>query len=144
MKSGFKVKVITKSDKKTLAGVNNLLLQWSKKGGQMSSQYLKKLAKESCVIGLYHKENMIGMVTLIELYKISGKKGSIEHLIVDKVYRGRGLGKELMRNAIALAKKSGIQTLFLTSEPKRIAANALYKKLGFKIKKTNFYHKEIS
>lgn len=136
---GLTIKVLTQSDKKSLHDINKLLLQWSDKGYQMSRDYFKSLLSKSHVIGLFDGKKMVGTVTLVEIHKLSGLKGTIEHLIVDTTYQGRGLGKELMVFAINFAKKLGIEALFLTCEPERKVANALYKKLGFKIKKTNFY-----
>mgnify|MGYP001567659044 FL=1 len=91
----FRVKKITRFDKPALLGLNELLKQWSKKT-QITPTYFKKLAAQSHVLALYDGKNMIGTVTLIPLYKLSGVKGSIEHLIIDEKYRGRGLGKKLM------------------------------------------------
>lgn len=139
----FTLKRIAKAEKKNLDDLNRLLGQWSKKGYQMNSEYFKKLIKKSHLLGLYDRNKIIGTVTLIEIHKLSGIKGSIEHLILDEKYRGRGLGKKLMVFAIDLAKKLKIETLFLTCEPYRTIANSLYKKLGFKIKKTNYYVKNI-
>ena len=138
----FRVKKITRFDKPALLGLNELLKQWSKKT-QITPTYFKKLAAQSHVLALYDGKNMIGTVTLIPLYKLSGVKGSIEHLIIDEKYRGRGLGKKLMLHAIATARKAGMKTLFLTSEPQRIVANILYKKLGFIQKETNYYFKHL-
>lgn len=132
-----------KYDKNALDDLNRLLLQWSSKGYQLTPQYFKKLIKKSHILCLYDKGNVIGTVTLIEIQKLSGPKGSLEHLILDEKYRGRGLGKELMNFAISVAKTLKIEVLFLTCEPDRLVANVLYQKLGFKIKKTNFYSKKL-
>ncbi|MDO8530463.1 MAG: GNAT family N-acetyltransferase [bacterium] len=138
-----KVKKIARFDKTALLGLNSLLKQWSKKKYQITPAYFKKLAAHSHILALYDGKTMIGTVTLIPLYKLSGVKGSIEHLIVDEKYRGRGLGKKLMQGAIDLAKKLNMDAIFLTCEPERKVANALYKKLGFKTKDTYFYSLEI-
>lgn len=142
MAKEFKIKVLTKPDKNALDDLNKLLPQW-KKGYQISSGYFKKFIKESHLITVCRKNRVIGIVTLVKIHKISGVKGAIEHLILDEKYRGRGLGKKLMGCAVSLAKKLKIETLLLTCEPERKAANALYKKLGFKIKKTNYYYLDI-
>lgn len=142
MAKEFKIKVLTKSGKNVLSDLNKLLAQW-KKGYQITPGYFKRVIKESHLIAVCQKDRVVGMVTLIKIHKISGVKGTIEHLILDEKCRGRGLGRELMNYAISLAKKLEIRTLFLTCEPKRKAANALYKKLGFKIKKTNFCFKNL-
>ncbi len=134
----FSIKEIVQYNDYDLKGLNKLLRQWSATGYQMDAGYFKSLIKHSHVILLCDKKKVIGTVTLIPVHKLSGKKGSLEHLIVDEKYRGRGLGEKLMRHAIELAKTLNMETVFLTYEPDRVAAGSLYKKLGFKIKKTNF------
>lgn len=143
MPAKFTFRELKKFKRENLKDLNNLLLQWSNKGYQMSPRYFKKLIKKSHILVLFNKNRIVGTVTLVELSKLSGAKGSIEHLILDKKYRGRGLGKSLMNFAVNSAKKLKIKTLFLTCEPERKVANNLYKKLGFKIKKTNFYFKNL-
>ena len=141
--NNFTIKKITKCDEKTLSDVNRLLLQWSDRGYQISSDYFKTLIEQSAVLAVYDGNDIIGTVTLIKIHKLSGLKGSIEHLLVSEKYRGKGLGQQLMQSAIDLAKELGMETLFLTCEPEREAANALYQKLGFKIKDTQFYELKI-
>jgi ribosomal protein S18 acetylase RimI-like enzyme len=46
-----------------------------------------------------------------------------------------------METAIFKAKELGCKNINLTSSPNRVAANALYKKLGFEIRETNVYRK---
>jgi ribosomal protein S18 acetylase RimI-like enzyme len=58
---------------------------------------------------------------------------------VDEALRGLGLGRKLVSHAINYCKEQGVHTLYLTSKPKRIAANALYQSLGFEQKETNLY-----
>ena len=83
--------------------------------------------------------SIIGTVTIVPLYKLSGLKGSVEHVLVDEAYRGKGLGEKLMRHAIEYAKQQGMGKLFLTVEPERVVAKKLYQKLGFTKKETDFY-----
>ena len=132
-------KKINRADKKVLFELNNLLKQWSPKRKPINAGRFRELIKKSCLIGLFDGKRLIGTVTLIEMNKVSGRKGSIEHLIIDEKYRGRGLGEKLMRFALIVARKMKIKDISLTCEPERVAANALYKKLGFKIQKSKFY-----
>ena len=81
--------------------MNGLLGQWSDSGYQMAPAYFKQLIKKSHVLALYDDNTIIGTVTIIEIYKLSGLKGSVEHLMVDEKYRGRKLGQRLMTFAIA-------------------------------------------
>jgi GNAT superfamily N-acetyltransferase len=63
----------------------------------------------------------------------------VEDMIVDDAYRGKGYGQKMLLELISWAKKEGIDTIELTSNPKRIAANELYKKTGFELHPTNHY-----
>ena len=139
----IKIKRIIQKNKKNLADINGLLAQWSLNGYQIKNIYFKKLLKQSYVFGMYDENLLIGTATLIPLHKLSGLKGSIEHVIIDEKYRGQGLGKKLMLNVIAVAKKMQMETLCLTCEPDRIVANILYQNLGFIKKETNFYQLKI-
>jgi len=76
------IKRITRADKKTLGELNALMRQWSVKSQPMSPAYFKKVITESCVLGLYDKDSLIGTVTIVPMHKLSGLKGSIEHVIV--------------------------------------------------------------
>lgn len=63
----------------------------------------------------------------------------IEDMIVDQSQRGKGLGEKILLDLIKWAKKQGVEVVELTTNPKRIAANALYQKVGFKLHPTNHY-----
>lgn len=82
---------------------------------------------------------VVGMLTLNTCMSPTGKRGWIEDVVVDEAYRGKALGRKLVDHAIGLARERGLQTLMLTSKPKRIAANALYRSVGFEPKDTNVY-----
>ena len=58
-------------------------------------------------------------------------------------FQGHGLGRTLMDYVLERAASFAPITLQLTSRPSRIAANALYQKLGFLPKETNFYTMKI-
>jgi ribosomal protein S18 acetylase RimI-like enzyme len=59
--------------------------------------------------------------------------------VVDEAARGRGVGEILNRWALGLADRLGARTVDLTSRPSRVAANALYRKIGFEERETNIY-----
>ena len=64
---------------------------------------------------------------------------TIESVVVSSKMRGKGLGRKLMEHLLAEAVRLGVDCVHLTSNPSRIAANALYQKLGFEKKETNCY-----
>ena len=88
-------------------------------------------------------EEIIGTLTLV-IYRIpSGVKVWIEDVVVDQSMRGKGIGRMLTQYAIGYAKENGMTKIDLTSSPFRIAANELYKKMGFKRRDTNVYRLEL-
>ena len=63
--------------------------------------------------------------------------------VVDEALRGSGLGRRLVEHAIGYCREEGIDTVYLTSNPKRVAANALYQSVGFVRKETNMYKMDL-
>ena len=63
----------------------------------------------------------------------------VESVVVSSRHRGRGFGKELMRGMIEVAKGFGVHHIQLTSHAGRVAANGLYRALGFLVVATNCY-----
>lgn len=64
---------------------------------------------------------------------------TIESVVVSSKMRGKGFGRKLMEHLIAEASRMNVDCIHLTSNPKRVAANALYQKLGFVRNETNCY-----
>lgn len=79
--------------------------------------------------------HVIGSASLCIFHSPTGKKASIEDVVVDINYRGQHLGKKLMEFVLGQAKAYAPIELHLTSNPKRIAANHLYQSLGFQRKR---------
>ena len=69
---------------------------------------------------------------------------TIESVVVSSKMRGKGLGRKLMEHLIAEAAKKNVDCIHLTSNPSRVAANALYQKMGFERKETNCYFFKMS
>lgn len=85
-----------------------------------------------------------GMLTVATYHSPTGGKAWIEDVVVDERFRGKGLSKLLVAHAIAFVKESGIPSLMLTSNPKRVAANKLYQAMGFERKETNVYRMKFN
>ena len=68
---------------------------------------------------------------------------TIESVVLSSKMRGKGLGRKLMEHLLAEAVRMNVDCIHLTSNPKRVAANALYQKMGFERKETNCYTKKI-
>jgi len=84
-------------------------------------------------------EMIIGLATLV-LYRVpTGMRAIIEDLVVDEKTRGRGIGEALTRACLEWAERAGCPQVVLTSNPGREAANRLYQRMGFEVRKTNVY-----
>lgn len=84
-------------------------------------------------------DTIVGCATLCPFVSPTGRKASIEDVVVIAEYRGKGIGRKLVEAAIEKAKGSAPITLQLTSRPSREVANHLYQSMGFAQKETNFY-----
>ena len=85
----------------------------------------------------------VGMATVFFQRNLARWIAEIHDVVVDKEQRRRGIGelltKRLMDTALEFSKERNIKIkLYLTSRPSRIAANTLYKKLGFVLVSKSF------
>ena len=75
---------------------------------------------------------LAGMLTLTKCNTLSCSKFWIEDVVVDPTYRGQGVGRDLVRTAVEYVKTYECSSpLYLTSNPTRTAARALYRSEGF-------------
>lgn len=73
-----------------------------------------------------------GMLTLIRCSTLARDKFWIEDVVVDERFRGEGIGRQLVQAAVAHVREKSCQsTIYLTSNPSRTAARALYRSEGF-------------
>ena len=86
-----------------------------------------------------HDDRIIGMALMCQYKVISGNKGWIEDVVVDTEFRGRGIGRKLMKKLLDEAKKKNLSELLLFSADHRKAAIGLYSDLGFKRKDSGLY-----
>ena len=87
---------------------------------------------------------IVGCATLCVFTSPTGRKSSLEDVIVDSNLRGHHLGKRLLGFILEEARRRWAPLdIHLTSRPERVAANALYQSLGFELRKTNPYNLHI-
>ncbi len=82
---------------------------------------------------------IVGMLSLVVVDIPTGRKAWIEDVVVDEAARGLRLGQALVEKAKEEAEALGAQRLYLTSNPSRKAAHALYKKCGFEEYNTTLF-----
>ncbi|MBU1179287.1 GNAT family N-acetyltransferase [Patescibacteria group bacterium] len=133
-----------KNRKQFLEDINNLLGQLSSKESKICLNDILRILKgdvEICIV--FHKDKIVGMGSIHFTETFIRKVGIIEDVVVDKNYQGKRIGQSIVEVLINEARKNGVNCIDLTSNPKRVAAVALYKKLGFKERETNLYRLEF-
>lgn len=122
-------------DNKTLQQVNGLLHLLNPEASTIEAGRLARLIEEGRVM-LFVAKNadgyISGMLTLCICPTLAQDKLWIEDVVVDDSCRRKGIGRKLLRSAIAhsAAIWPG-STIYLTSNPTRQAARILYAAEGF-------------
>lgn len=84
---------------------------------------------------------IVGCATLCVYTSPTGRKSALEDVIVDSSLRGQHLGRRLLGFILEEARRRWAPIdIHLTSRPERVAANALYRSLGFELRTTNPYN----
>ncbi len=65
------------------------------------------------------------------------------YVCVHSNYRNQHIGTKLLEEAFRICKEEGISYIELTTNPSRVAAHGLYKKMGFVERSTDVFRKEI-
>ncbi|MDP3245025.1 MAG: GNAT family N-acetyltransferase [bacterium] len=82
---------------------------------------------------------LVGMGWIFPRQTLLRRQAVVEDMIVDESQRGKGLGEKILSDLLRWAKQQEVEVVELTTNSKRVAANSLYKKLGFKFHETNHY-----
>ena len=140
------VEIANRVDNDLVVAFQRLIPQLSKSNPSPTKEQLESIvASESSHILLAKVDGVIvGSLTLVIFHIPTGIRAWIEDVVVDADARGKGVGEELNKFAIAEAKHQGATTVDLTSRPSREAANRLYQRLGFNARETNVYRYQIS
>lgn len=104
------------------------------------------LAKEDSHLFVARSDDgrIVGMTTVCCFTIPTGRHATIEDVVVLPECQGLGLGRKLVESALDYLRGTGqAYKVGLTSKPARIAANALYRSMGFKQKETNVYTLEL-
>ena len=83
--------------------------------------------------------HIVATATLCVKHTLEFTVGDVESVVVSSRCRGLGYGKALMQGVVEAARSLGVDHLSLTSNPGRVAANGLYREMGFVRYETNCY-----
>ena len=92
---------------------------------------------------MWDKGHIVATGTLCIKHTLEFTIADIESVVVSSKCRGRGYGKVLMTAMVEAAKKLNVHHIQLTSNPARVAANQLYRELGFERYETNCYKRKL-
>lgn len=79
-----------------------------------------------------NNSNIIGTVAVLPYAQSTGM---LKKMYINKLYRGKGIGKQLMDEVLHRCSQLGFKKLYLETLDEMTAAKALYKKYGFVIVK---------
>ena len=83
---------------------------------------------------------LAGMLTLTCCQTLARRKYWIEDVVVRPEFRGQGIGRTLVEAAVGYVRETcGQAVIYLTSNPSRQAARALYRSVGFEDYETGVF-----
>lgn len=94
----------------------------------------KKVSNRNYFLKDNKKDRIVGMTTV----KVNGNKSEIGLMIIHPRYRGRGLGKYLLREVLRDLSKNHIVSLSLKTELANLRALNFYGSFGFELKRSLF------
>ncbi len=130
-----------------ISSISSLLTQLHGRICEVSRSHLESAIQSSQLLiarDMDRGGQIVGLSCLVVYITPTSRQGWIEDVIVEEAYRGHGLGLQLTERLIDAAIDLELQNLFLTSNPRRVAANQLYQRLGFQKRETNFYLLDLS
>jgi len=137
----MKIVEVREYSDEVLAALNKLMPQLSSSFGTLSQQDLIDIVESeaSSLFMARENEQYYGSLTLVKFKIPSAFRAWIEDVVVSEAARGKGVGKKLVEHAVEIANQSNVKSIDLTSRASRVAAIALYKKVGFQDRETNVY-----
>lgn len=133
--SNMEVIRLTTFDHETMQQVDSLLHMLSPKSQPVDSSRLRSLIEEERLhLFVCRDDNagIMGMLTLTCCPTLARDRYWIEDVIVDEAFRGQGAGRALLRAAVGYARQElKASCIYLTSNPSRVQARALYRSEGF-------------
>lgn len=140
------VEAVTEVTSEVVEALARLVPQLSRSTPLPDAAQLEELVASDATTLLVARDDdgrIVGSLALV-LFRIpTGVRAWIEDVVVEDRARGQGVGEELNRAALELARQRGARTVDLTSRPSREVANRLYRRLGFRERETHVYRYEL-
>ncbi len=121
--------------------LDRLLAQLTRPPRGLTEQDVQAIAGDSNLLLVrdLDSDRIVGTCCLVTYTTLVRQQGRVEDVVVDADYRGHGIARKMVEMLLAKAKEIGVDKVELTSNPSRVEANALYKRLGFQQVETNVY-----
>lgn len=136
------IEVVDEVTDELAAALPRLVRQLSSSAAPLTREHLEAVVSSDAsrlLIARAAEGQIVGALTLVVFPIPTGVRAWIEDVIVDEQARGSGIGTQLTREAVRLARAAGARTVDLTSRPSRQAANTLYQREGFVQRDTHVY-----
>ena len=137
---------VTKCDDSLVRAFERLLPQLSSSAQVPTEEYVAHLLASENMHLLVAKEDggeIVGMLSLVLVDIPTGRKAWIEDVVVDAEHRGCNIGALLVDKAVEIAREALVKRIYLTSNPSRQAAHALYRKCGFESYDTVVFRRSL-
>lgn len=124
--------------------VNELFMQLNATIKQRPLHQIFENGNEVFMVCCSDKSEIIGIASMAIYTVISGYKGMVEDVVVDAAYRGKGIGKKLMKKLLEEAQHRSLDEVLLFTGHHRTPAINLYKSLGFTLKESGLYTLKVT
>ena len=141
---------LSESKEKELTEIVELLLDdklgETRETNKLTNEYIKafqaiRADSNNHILSLKKENELVGTLQLSFLDNLTfsgSRRAQIEGVRIKKNYRGTGLGKIFLKEAISLAKEGGAKIVQLTTNKERKETHYFYEALGFKGTHTGF------
>lgn len=144
----IQIEILELPTEQDLEQINALIPQIARKPRLLSMEELWKIVdqKENCKVVVARdisreEKPIVGMAVVTLLWiPTGGPIAMVEDVVVDENWRGLKIGKMLNEKLIEIALLAGAKHISLYTNKKRVEANEMYAKLGYKkLEDINFY-----
>ena len=96
-----------------------------------SASEITSLLTGSTAVGSAALDPVTGALRGFALSRLAADEAEVLTIAVAATFRGRGVGRDLLRDHLSAVKYSGAKTIFLEVDANNASAIALYKRFGF-------------